>query len=80
LWRERREKKSKRKKPWRHTETLMMTPSVLLKRSRWNESNDIKQCHKWWMKWVTQVVQRCQGSLLFGSLVWPTSVTVDDFS
>jgi len=80
IYGERGERKSKRKKPWRHTETSMMTPSILLKRSRWDEFNDIKQCHKGWTKRVTQVVQRCRGSLLFRSLVWPTSITVDDLS
>jgi hypothetical protein len=42
---EEREEKEK-KRSWRYTETSMMTLLISLERSRRNESNNIKECHK----------------------------------
>jgi len=73
---ERKKQKKKHKRPHIHTETLMTTPPVPLKKSWRDKSNDTKKNHKWWMKESTRALQICLGSLVFGSLVWPPSFIV----
>jgi len=53
-----------------------MTQLVPLERSRWDESNDIKEGHQWWLKYTTQAVRRQISPNIFDWLVWPTPVTV----
>jgi hypothetical protein len=65
---EKREKKQY-KRPLRHTETLIMTSPLLLEKSQWDESNDIKKAHQWWPECVTQAIRRQTSLDIFGQLV-----------
>jgi hypothetical protein len=65
-------KKTKKKKYWRHIKALIMIPQVSLERFRREKFNNTKEVHKWWTERVTWAIQRCQGSLAFGLLMWPT--------
>lgn len=56
----REKKKTKRKRPQKHIETLITMSSILSKSSRREVYNNIKESYQWWLKWVTLVVQRWQ--------------------
>jgi hypothetical protein len=71
-------KKKKIKRLWRCIEALITTLLVLLKRSRWAESNDTKEVHQRWLEWATQTVQKQVCLDTFGQLVWPTPFIIDN--
>jgi hypothetical protein len=74
---EKKTNKEKKKMTLEVNEAPITTSSISLKRSRQNNSNDTKECHKRWTRWATRAVQKFQGSLIFGPFVWPTPI-IDD--